>query len=65
MSEQSENQHPAVEQHESTPPAPEPTSPAAEESTIGTGTSMALGCIAGTVLLILFGLAFLALNAIF
>lgn len=35
-----------------------------EESTIGTGTSMALGCIAGTALIILFGLAFLALSTL-
>lgn len=33
-----------------------------DESTIGTGTSMALGCIAGTVVLIIFGLLFLALS---
>lgn len=33
-----------------------------DESTIGTGTSMALGCIAGTVVLIVFGLLFLALS---
>lgn len=66
MSDQSETQHPPIEQHEPIVAAPEPTTPVAEdESTIGTGTSMALGCIAGTMLLILFGLAFLALNAIF
>lgn len=35
---------------------------AGNESTIGTGTSMALGCIAGTVLLIAFGLLFLFLS---
>lgn len=31
----------------------------AEESTIGTGTSIALGCIAGTILLVIIGLIFL------
>lgn len=39
--------------------------PAADESTIGTGTSMALGCIAGTVLLIVFGLLFLLISTLF
>ena len=34
----------------------------AEESTVGTGTSMALGCIAGTVVLIAFGLLFLLVS---
>lgn len=37
---------------------------AEEESTVGTGTSMALGCIAGTVLLIVFGLIFLGLSTL-
>lgn len=44
------------------PESKEPASPAetpADEPTIGTGTSMALGCIAGTILLIGFGLLFL------
>jgi hypothetical protein len=45
--------------------APPPAAdPAAEESTIGTGTSMALGCIAGTVVLIIFGLLFLFLSTL-
>ncbi len=35
------------------------------ESTIGTGTSMALGCVAGTVVLIGFGLLFLFLSTLF
>lgn len=35
-----------------------------DESTIGTGTSMALGCIAGTVLLIIFGLLFLFISTL-
>lgn len=43
-----------------TPPAAAPV----DESTIGTGTSMALGCIAGTVLLIVFGLLFLFLSTL-
>ncbi|MCA9834649.1 MAG: hypothetical protein KC435_11930 [Thermomicrobiales bacterium] len=34
------------------------------ESTVGTGTAMALGCVAGTVVLILFGLIFLAVQAL-
>ena len=38
--------------------------PAVEESTVGTGTSMALGCIAGTVVLIIFGLLFLFLSTL-
>lgn len=37
---------------------------AAGESTIGTGTSMALGCIAGTIVLIGFGLLFLFLSTL-
>ncbi|HEV2073921.1 MAG TPA: hypothetical protein VGR29_09795 [Thermomicrobiales bacterium] len=32
--------------------------------TVGTGTSIALGCVAGTILLIVFGLIFLALLAL-
>lgn len=44
------------ESTEATAPSPE------EESTIGTGTSMALGCIAGTAVLIVFGLLFLFLS---
>ena len=38
--------------------------PLADESTIGTGTSMALGCIAGTFLLIVFGLLFLLISRV-
>ena len=34
------------------------------ESTIGTGTSMALGCVAGTILLIGFGLLFLFISTL-
>lgn len=50
-----------------TPPAGAPAEPddasdrprEAAEPTIGTGTSIALGCVAGTVLLIVIGLLFL------
>lgn len=38
---------------------PGTTESSAPESTVGTGTAMALGCIAGTVVLIAFGLIFL------
>lgn len=54
------------------PPPSQPTPPAADEpqangvqpdadtdATVGTGTSIALGCIAGTVLLVIIGLVFL------
>lgn len=41
-----------------------PETPQEPESTIGTGTSMALGCIAGTVLLIGFGLLFLFISTL-
>lgn len=40
-------------------------SPAEPEATVGTGTSIALGCIAGTVILIFIGLVFLAVTALF
>ena len=45
-------------------PAPAPTAkpPAADdESTVGTGTSIALGCVAGTIVLIIFGLIFIGI----
>jgi hypothetical protein len=51
--------------------APEPVIPvdtAAErdpDDTVGTGTSIALGCIAGTLLLIVIGLIFVGILAIF
>lgn len=46
-------------------PTTNPTPATAEdESTIGTGTSMALGCIAGTVVLIAFGLLFLFISTL-
>lgn len=50
------------------PESKESTTPAtndAQESTIGTGTSMALGCIAGTVVLIAVGLLFLFISTLF
>ena len=53
-----------VAEPESKEPAA-PAEPAADESTIGTGTSMALGCIAGTVVLIGFGLLFLLISTLF
>lgn len=37
----------------------------AEETTIGTGTSIALGCVAGTVLLVIIGLLFLLVVVVF
>lgn len=40
-----------------------PADPAAPEPTVGTGTSMALGCIAGTVVLIGIGLLILFLSS--
>ena len=46
-------------------PAEKPVPTIAEPTeTVGTGTSIALGCVAGTILLIIFGLAFLALVAL-
>lgn len=38
--------------------------PAPEESTVGMGTTMALGCVAGTIVLIIFGLLYLGINAL-
>lgn len=43
----------------------EDSSANASDETVGTGTSLALGCIAGTVLLILIGLIFIAIAALF
>lgn len=43
--------------------AESPEAPA-DESTVGTGTSMAIGCIAGTVLLIVFGLIVLLISTL-
>lgn len=49
------NAEAAIEGKE-TPPEP--------DTTVGTGTSIALGCIAGTVILIFIGLVFLAITAL-
>lgn len=38
---------------------------AAEGPTIGTGTSLALGCVAGTVVLIVIGLIYILIASIF
>lgn len=38
---------------------------AAEGPTIGTGTSLALGCVAGTVLLIVIGLLYILIASVF
>jgi hypothetical protein len=46
--------HPATAQGEPDPDAP----------TIGTGTSLALGCIAGTLLLIVIGLIYILILAL-
>ena len=44
---------------------PGETSPPAEtDSTVGTGTSIALGCVVGTIVLIVFGLIFLGIVAL-
>lgn len=40
-------------------------SPAQSDVTVGTGTSIALGCIAGTIILIFIGLVFLAITSLF
>ena len=44
----------------STPPTPEENI-GADDSTVGTGTSIALGCVVGTIVLIVFGLIFLGI----
>lgn len=41
-----------------------PANAADMSDTVGTGTSIALGCIAGTILLIIFGLIFIGLVAL-
>jgi hypothetical protein len=47
------------------PTVQHPETPSVEsESTVGTGTSIALGCIAGTIVLIIFGLIFLGIVAL-
>jgi hypothetical protein len=66
MSEQHQSQPgeqeplPASQDGEAPPPDDQPASnQSPEESTIGTGTSIALGCVAATVLLVIIGLIFL------
>lgn len=56
----------ASETHESAPshetPAPANETPAPEVSqTVGTGTGIALGCVAGTIVLVLIGILFLGI----
>ena len=38
--------------------------PVEDESTVGTGTSIALGCVAGTILLIIIGLVVIGIVAL-
>jgi hypothetical protein len=45
-------------------PAAPPVPPVEDESTVGTGTSIALGCVAGTILLIIIGLIVIGIVAI-
>lgn len=45
-----------------TPGAPPTATPPADDDTVGTGSVIALGCIAGTVLLIIIGLLYLAIT---
>ncbi len=44
-------------------PTLDPVTPAADESTIGTGTSIALGCVVATVLLIVIAIVVLGVGA--
>jgi hypothetical protein len=46
----------------SNPAAPIPTPAVTDESTVGTGTSIALGCVVATVLLIVIALVILGIN---
>lgn len=55
---------PAPEGGSTAPPPEHPESPALGD-TVGTGTSIAIGCIAGTILLILIGLIFVGIAALF
>jgi hypothetical protein len=45
-------------------PAAPAVPPVEDESTVGTGTSIALGCVAGTILLIIIGLVVLGIVAL-
>lgn len=47
----------------SNPAAPIAALPETDESTVGTGTSIALGCVVATVLLIVIALVILGINA--
>ena len=47
----------------SNPAAPVQALPGNDESTVGTGTSIALGCVVATVLLIVIALIILGINA--
>lgn len=49
-----------VPEHGTATPTPDADAP-----TIGTGTSIALGCVAGTVLLIVIGLIYILILALF
>lgn len=63
--EQAKIPEPELSGETETPQAAEANpAPPEDESTIGTGTSMALGCVAGTILLIGFGLLYLALSTL-
>ena len=46
-----------------TTPTPESLTPVPDESTIGTGTSIALGCVVATVLLIVIAIIVLGVGA--
>lgn len=46
-------------------PTPESAVPPADAPTIGTGTSIALGCVAGTIVLIVIGLIYILIAALF
>jgi hypothetical protein len=57
---------PGPDAHDSASPTMgEKTTAESEEPTIGTGTSIALGCVAGTILLIVIGLLYVLIAALF
>lgn|GEM_PF-2088436 len=56
---------PAGEPSVTTPETPAAGPDGDPDDTVGTGTSIALGCIAGTILLIIVGLIFLGIAALF
>ena len=43
---------------------PDAATPATDDTTVGTGSVIALGCIAGTLLLILIGLLYLGITVL-